>query len=98
MAAEQSDQVASNIEVHMKYRCVTEFVQMEKMALADVHQDLLNIYEDQTVDVNSVRWWMLCFSSGERDVKDKPCSRQPCTSVIPQNEDSLDQFLCIQIS
>jgi len=43
----------------------------EKTALIDIHQHLLNVYEDQTLDVSTVRWWVVHFSSGDSDVKDK---------------------------
>ena len=33
----------------------------------DIHQCLLNIYGDQTVDVSTMRWWMVHFSSGDSD-------------------------------
>ena len=38
MAAEgQSDEMASDMEVHMKERCVIEFFHAEKMAPIDIH-------------------------------------------------------------
>ena len=56
MAAEgQSDRMVSDMEVHMKQRCGTEFLHVEKMAPTDIHQHLLNVYGDQTVDVSTVR-------------------------------------------
>ena len=46
MAAEgQSDQTASDMEVHMKERCVTEFLHAEEMAPTDINRYLLNVYE-----------------------------------------------------
>jgi len=33
------------------------------------------------------------FCIGDSNVKDKPCSRQPCITVIPQNEEHLDQLI-----
>ena len=57
MAAEgQSDKTASDMEVCMKQMCVTEFLHVEKMAPTDVHQRLMNVYGDQTMDVSTV-WW-----------------------------------------
>ena len=54
MAAEgQSDKMVSDMEVHVKQRCVTEFLHAEKMAPTDIHLCLLNIYGDQTVHVNT---------------------------------------------
>ena len=44
MAAEvQSDTVTSDMEVHMKQRCVTEFLYAEETEPTDIHQCLLNI-------------------------------------------------------
>jgi len=84
MTAEgQSDKMASDMEVRMKQRCVTEFLHAEKIAPNDIHRCLLNIYGDQTVDVSTVRQWVVCFSSGDSDVKDKPHSGWPCTAVTP---------------
>ena len=37
---------------------------------------------------------MVCFSSGDTDVKDKQHSEWPCTAVIPQNDECLDQLIC----
>jgi len=55
MAAEgQSDKMTSDMEEHMKQRCVTEFLHVEKMAPTDIHWHLLNIDGNQTVDVNTV--------------------------------------------
>ena len=39
----------------MKQRCVIEFLHAENMAPIDIHQHLLNVYEDQTVDASTVR-------------------------------------------
>ena len=38
------------------------------------------------MDVSTVRRWVVCFSSDDMDVKDKPRSRQFCMPVTPQNE------------
>ena len=77
----QSDKMASDMEVRMKQRCVTEFLHAEKLAPNDIHRRLLNVYGDQTVDVSTVRRWVACFSSGDSDVKDKSRSRRPCTAA-----------------
>ena len=65
MAAEgHSDKMTSNVEVHMKQRCVIEFLRVGKMAPTDIPWCLLNIYEDQTVNECSEavsvvfqQWW-----------------------------------------
>ena len=41
-------------------------------------QHLLNVYGDQTVDVSTVRLWVVHFTSGDTDMKDNSHSRQPC--------------------
>jgi len=51
----------------MKQRCVSEFPHVENMALIDRHQHLLNVSGNQTVDVSTVRQWVVCFSSGDSD-------------------------------
>jgi len=94
MAAEgHSDKMASNVEVHMKQRCVIEFLRVGKMAPTDIPWCLLNIYEDQTVNMSAVRQWVLCFSSGGNNVKDKPCSGWLCIAVALQNEEHLAQLI-----
>ena len=84
---------ASDIEVCMKQRSITEFLHVEKIAPNDIHQNLLNIYGDQTVYVSTVRRWVARFSSGDSNVTDKPRSGWPCTAVTPQNEERLDQLI-----
>jgi len=80
------------MEVRMKQRCVIEFLHAEKIAPNDIHRRLLNVYGDQTVDVNTVRLWVAHFNSGD-DVKDKPRSGRPCTAVTPRNEERLNQLI-----
>ena len=77
-AEEQSDKKVSDVEMLMKQRCVNEFLHAEKMTLTDINQCLLNAYGDQTVNANTLRWWVVHFSSGDSNTKDKPRSRWPC--------------------
>ena len=37
----------------------------KKKAPTEIPWHLLNIYGDQMVDVSTVRWWMMCFSSSD---------------------------------
>jgi len=67
--------MASDVEVRMKQRCVIESLNVEKMAPSDIHQCLTDVSGDQPVDVSTVRRWMVPFSNGDSDVKDKPCFR-----------------------
>ena len=68
MAAEgQSDKIVSDMEVCMKQSRGAEFLRAEKMAPIHIHQHLLYIYGDQTLDVSTVRQWVVCFSSGDSE-------------------------------
>jgi hypothetical protein len=64
-----------------------------KNAPNDIHRRLLNVYGDLRVYVSTVRQWMVRFSSGNSDVKNKPRSGLPCTAVTPWNEERLDQLI-----
>ena len=62
MAAEgQLGKMTSDLEVHMEQNCAVELFCAEKIALIDIHQRLLNVYGDQTVDVSTMRWRVVCF-------------------------------------
>ena len=63
------------------------------MAPTDIHWCLLNFYGDQTVDVSTVRWWLVSFSNGDSSTKDKPCSRGPLTTATPWNEECLNHLI-----
>jgi hypothetical protein len=65
----------------------------KKTAPNDIKRHLLNVYGDQTVDVSTVRGWVVRFSSGDSDVRDRPCSERPCTAVGPRNVERLDQLI-----
>ena len=55
IAAEgQSDKMVSDMQVHMKQSCVTEFLHKEKMVHTDIHQCMLDIDGDKTVNVITV--------------------------------------------
>jgi len=84
---ERFDRMASDMEVHMNKSCVIEFLHAKKKEMAP-HDG------DQTVDVNTLRRWVVRFSSGDSDVKDKLYSGWPCTSITPQNEEHLNQLIC----
>ena len=45
----------------LKQRWIIEFFHVERMALTDQH--FLNIYGDQTLNVSTVRWWVVHFYS-----------------------------------
>ena len=68
MAAEgQSDKMASDLEVRTRQKSIVEFLSVGKIAPIDIHLCLLNTYRDQTVDVSTGQWWVLCLISGDSD-------------------------------
>ena len=75
--------MASDMEVHMKQKCVTEFIHLEKMPPTDTHRRLLRFYGNRTVDVSTMRWCKV------------PSSGQPCSAVTPQNEEHLHQLIYV---
>ena len=89
MAAEgQSDTMVSDMEVHTKQRCVAELLHAEKMGPTDIHQCLPSAYGGQTVNVSTVRWWVVYFSSGVSNVEDKLRSGWPCRFLLAQCAES----------
>jgi hypothetical protein len=62
----------------------------KKIARTDIHECLLNIYGNQTVDVSTARR----FSSGDSDIRDRLHSRQPFTAVSSWNEEPFNQLIC----
>ena len=84
MAAEgKSDRMASDMEVCMKQRGTFLFFHVEKNC-AHGHSLMLAEYLWRQSSRSEVG---LHFSSGDSDVKDKPCSQQMCTDVTPQKEE-----------
>jgi len=74
MGAEgQSDRMVSDMEVPMKHRCGIEFLHSEKVASTDIHQHLLNVYKDQTVNVSAVRQWVVHLSSSSSHADFSQC-------------------------
>jgi len=53
------------------------------MAPTDIHQYLLNIFGDHSMDVGTEREWVH-FSSSDSHAKDKPCFRWLYTVVVSQ--------------
>ena len=52
-------------EVWMKQRCITEFIHMDKMAPTDIHEHLLNIDGDKSMDGSTARQWLVSFYNGD---------------------------------
>jgi len=99
MAAEgQSDKMVSDMEACTKQRCGIEFLHVDKIAC---------FWPQRPNSISSVRWWVVHFSSDGSNMKDKPCSEQPCTAVtvtwrvsLPAHPRELDYNLglCTELS
>ena len=55
--------MAPDMEVHVKQRVSFSSSVQKKIAATDIRLCPLSIYGDQTVDVSTVRWWVVHFSS-----------------------------------
>ena len=81
--------MAPDVKVHIKQRCVTEFLHAEKIASIDIHQHLQNIYGDQALSVSTVRGWLVHSSSGDSGIKDHDPDSH---AQLSHHEERLDQF------
>jgi len=46
------------------------------------------------VEVSTLRWRVVHSSSGDGNMRNKPCFSWPCIAVTPQNEENLNQLIC----
>jgi len=90
-----SDKMVPDMEVHMKQGYVTEFIHVEKncthwhsLTFAELLSRLDSGYEYSEV---------VGFSSGDSDMKDKPCTRQLYTAVTMCNEERFTISSSVQI-
>jgi len=84
---EQSDKMASDLEVWMKQRRSIKFLHAEKMAPTDIYRCLLKVYGEQTVYVSTLRRWEVHFCSGNSAMKVKLVFGWPCTAVTSAGAD-----------
>ena len=83
-AEAQSDKTASDTEMHMKQRGVTEFLHAEKkITPTDTHRHPPNAKGDQTEDASTE------VVDGMYQQWQQSHSRRPCTAVTPRNEEHL---------
>ena len=57
------------MKVCMKQRGGIELLHVEKIIPFDINPPFLNIYGDKAVDVSTVKWWVVHFSSGGSDMR-----------------------------
>jgi len=56
-------------DVRFKQRAVTEFLTAEKVPPIEIHRRIQTVYDDQCVDVSTVRRWVRRFEDGELGFK-----------------------------
>ena len=87
----QSDKMASNMEENRKERCVIEFSIWKKIASIDIHWQLMNIFGDQTGNVNTVKWAVF-LSNGSSNNGSPPVVQMfmstPCRLLFIADENS----------
>ena len=79
------------MDVRQKQRCVIEFLNAEEVHPIDIHKRLVNVYGGKIVDVSTIRRWVRCFQSDDRDVRDKPRSGRSSTAINEKSEARLDE-------
>jgi len=91
----QSDKMASEMEAQMKQRCVTPpcVLHVEKNGTY-WHLSMLSgcLWRPNSRCEHS-EGWAVCFSSGDRNVKARPCCGWRCIAVMPWNEEHLNQLI-----
>jgi hypothetical protein len=70
-------------DVRFKQRAVIEFLTAEKVPPIEIHRRMQAVYDDQRVDVSTIRRWVRRFKYGElgqADLSDKTQSGRPVTN------------------
>lgn len=67
----------------MKQICVSKFFQVDKIITVSIYQCLLTIYEDETMDLNTVRHWVMHFNSVNSN--ERLYSVKPCIAASPED-------------
>jgi hypothetical protein len=63
--------MADVIDTCMKQRAVTKFLTAEEVGPIEMYRCLNIVYGEHTVDVSTVRCWIMHFKSGETEIRDK---------------------------
>jgi hypothetical protein len=82
-----------DIDVCLKQQCVIKFLNGEHIAPIELHQHLKNFYGEQRVDISTVRHWVRCVCDAGSGLKDMPRSGHPCTAVMEENEERVNQLI-----
>jgi len=69
-------------DVQFKQRAVIQVLTVEKVPPIEIHRQMQAVYDDQRVDVSTVRHWVRRFKDGklgQADLSDKTRSVRPVT-------------------
>jgi histone-lysine N-methyltransferase SETMAR len=85
----------SSVSSRIKQRAVIEFLTQENEAPVEIHRRLLAVYDEDTVDISTVRRWVRKSkaSGGNLDVSDQPRSGRPTTSTNEQNKQKVNELI-----
>jgi len=89
------DEPFSSVSSRIKQRAVIEFLTHENEAPVEIHRRLLAVYDEQTVDISTVRRWVRKSkaSGGKLDVTYQPRSGRPTTSTNEQNKQKVNELI-----
>lgn len=76
--------ICSLAKWHLTWKCMYHWI--SPCIKNYIYCHFQNVFKDQTVDMNTVMWWVACFSSHDVNVCDKQYSRQSYRVVSPQNK------------
>jgi hypothetical protein len=82
-----------DIDVHLKQRCVIEFLSGEHIAPTELHQLLKNFYGEQTVAISTVRRRVSRVSDAGSGLKDMSRSGRRCTTVTEDNKERVNRLI-----
>jgi hypothetical protein len=77
------------VDVHTRQPVVTKFLTAEGSNLIETHRRLRSMYDEYTIVVSSVRCWVHCFTSSEKDTGCRICSGQPALAVMMETNTRL---------
>ncbi|XP_014781843.2 uncharacterized protein LOC106877454 [Octopus bimaculoides] len=88
--------MAGPLELRQKQRAVIEFRVAEEETPVNIHQQLQNVFEDNTLDYSNVCRWVHRLKDrkvGTVSVADKPHSGHPSASMNPANKAKTDALI-----
>jgi hypothetical protein len=73
--------MADVVNVRPRQTVVTEFLTAQGCSLIEIPRRLRSVYGEDAIEVTAVRRWARRFTSGEKDIGDRPHSGRPATAA-----------------